>query len=91
MASEHDRAVLQAIFNPTTPVGDVPGLNQEEELTDDGEFWTFVFITVKTRPDAGFNWSSMSWYISVFVMPSALTVVLECVSACLSPSTRQKL
>lgn len=37
MASEHDRAVLQAIFNPTTPFGDVPGLNQDEELTDDGE------------------------------------------------------
>lgn len=35
MASAHDRAVLQAIFNPTSPIGDVPGLNQEEELTDD--------------------------------------------------------
>ncbi|XP_015250037.1 PREDICTED: tetratricopeptide repeat protein 36-like [Cyprinodon variegatus] len=35
MASAHDRAVLQAIFNPTTPFGDVPGLNQEEELIDD--------------------------------------------------------
>uniref|UniRef100_A0A4W5JC09 Tetratricopeptide repeat protein 36 n=1 Tax=Hucho hucho TaxID=62062 RepID=A0A4W5JC09_9TELE len=35
MASAHDRAVLQAIFNPTSPSGDVPGLNQEEELTDD--------------------------------------------------------
>ncbi|KAM4627304.1 tetratricopeptide repeat protein 36 [Polymixia lowei] len=35
MASAHDRAVLQAIFNPTTPFGDVPGLNREEELTDD--------------------------------------------------------
>ncbi|XP_038138787.1 tetratricopeptide repeat protein 36 [Cyprinodon tularosa] len=35
MASVHDRAVLQAIFNPTTPFGDVPGLNQEEELIDD--------------------------------------------------------
>lgn len=37
MASEHDRAVLQAIFNPNTPFGDIPGLNQEEELIDDGE------------------------------------------------------
>lgn len=37
MASAHDRAVLQAIFNPTTPFGDIPGLNQEEELIDDGE------------------------------------------------------
>ncbi|XP_030007187.1 tetratricopeptide repeat protein 36 [Sphaeramia orbicularis] len=35
MASVHDRAVLQAIFNPTTPFGDIPGLNQEEELIDD--------------------------------------------------------
>ncbi|XP_037335398.2 tetratricopeptide repeat protein 36 [Pungitius pungitius] len=35
MATTHDRAVLQAIFNPTTPVGDIPGLNQEEELIDD--------------------------------------------------------
>ncbi|XP_071397820.1 tetratricopeptide repeat protein 36 [Centroberyx affinis] len=35
MASAHDRAVLQAIFNPTSPFGDVPGLNTEEELTDD--------------------------------------------------------
>lgn len=37
MASEHDRAVLQAIFNPNTPFGDIPGLNQKEELIDDGE------------------------------------------------------
>ncbi|XP_069017594.1 tetratricopeptide repeat protein 36 [Embiotoca jacksoni] len=35
MASAHDRAVLQAIFNPTTPFGDIPGLNQKEELIDD--------------------------------------------------------
>uniref|UniRef100_A0A3Q1ES92 Tetratricopeptide repeat protein 36 n=1 Tax=Acanthochromis polyacanthus TaxID=80966 RepID=A0A3Q1ES92_9TELE len=35
MASAHDRAVLQAIFNPNTPFGDIPGLNQEEELIDD--------------------------------------------------------
>ncbi|KAF3693255.1 Tetratricopeptide repeat protein 36 [Channa argus] len=35
MASAHDRAVLQAIFNPTTPFGDIPGLNQEEQLIDD--------------------------------------------------------
>lgn len=35
MASAHDRAVLQAIFNPTTPFGDIPGLNQDEELIDD--------------------------------------------------------
>ncbi|XP_006796716.1 tetratricopeptide repeat protein 36 [Neolamprologus brichardi] len=35
MASAHDRAVLQAIFNPTTPFGDIPSVNQEEELIDD--------------------------------------------------------
>ncbi|XP_028275423.1 tetratricopeptide repeat protein 36 [Parambassis ranga] len=35
MATAHDRAVLQAIFNPTSPYGDIPGLNQEEELIDD--------------------------------------------------------
>ncbi|XP_016377187.1 tetratricopeptide repeat protein 36-like [Sinocyclocheilus rhinocerous] len=35
MASAHDRAVLQAIFNPTSPFGDIPGFNQEDELTDD--------------------------------------------------------
>ncbi|XP_077350465.1 tetratricopeptide repeat protein 36 [Festucalex cinctus] len=35
MATEHDRAVLQAIFSPNTPFGDVPGLDQERELTDD--------------------------------------------------------
>ncbi|XP_053729784.1 tetratricopeptide repeat protein 36 [Synchiropus splendidus] len=35
MASEHDRAVLQAIFNPNTPFGDVPDLNQEDALADD--------------------------------------------------------
>ncbi|XP_028818443.1 tetratricopeptide repeat protein 36 [Denticeps clupeoides] len=35
MATEHDKAVLQAIFNPSTPFGDIPGINQEEELTED--------------------------------------------------------
>ncbi|XP_018591751.1 tetratricopeptide repeat protein 36 [Scleropages formosus] len=35
MATAHDRAVLQTIFNPTTPFGDVPGLNQVEGLQDD--------------------------------------------------------
>jgi len=37
MASAHDRAVLQAIFNPTSPFGDIPGLNQEDDLIDDGK------------------------------------------------------
>ncbi|XP_068173543.1 tetratricopeptide repeat protein 36 [Antennarius striatus] len=35
MASTHDKAVLQTIFNPTSPFGDIPGLNQDEELNDD--------------------------------------------------------
>ncbi|KAG5269066.1 hypothetical protein AALO_G00197930 [Alosa alosa] len=35
MATAHDKAVLQAIFNPNTPFGDVPHLNQEEDLADD--------------------------------------------------------
>ncbi|XP_003968699.1 tetratricopeptide repeat protein 36 [Takifugu rubripes] len=34
MASAHDRAVLQAIFNPTTPFGD-SGPNRTEALDDD--------------------------------------------------------
>ncbi|KAG9341473.1 hypothetical protein JZ751_019283 [Albula glossodonta] len=35
MATTHDRAVLQTIFSPTTPFGDVPGLNQDEDIKDD--------------------------------------------------------
>lgn len=35
MASAHDNAVLQAIFSPNTPFGDISGLNQEEALIDD--------------------------------------------------------
>ncbi|XP_048839444.1 tetratricopeptide repeat protein 36 [Brienomyrus brachyistius] len=35
MATERDRAVLQTIFNPTTPFGDVVGLNEKEDVTDD--------------------------------------------------------
>ncbi|NXS95241.1 TTC36 protein, partial [Jacana jacana] len=31
MATANDRAVLQTIFNPGTPFGDVPGLDEEEE------------------------------------------------------------
>ncbi|KAL7879016.1 hypothetical protein AOLI_G00099900 [Acnodon oligacanthus] len=44
MASAHDKAVLQAIFSPTTPFGDVPGLNQEEELTDDDSSFDPVLL-----------------------------------------------
>uniref|UniRef100_A0A8C8AGV2 Tetratricopeptide repeat protein 36 n=1 Tax=Otus sunia TaxID=257818 RepID=A0A8C8AGV2_9STRI len=31
MATAGDRAVLQSIFNPSTPFGDIPGLDEEEE------------------------------------------------------------
>ncbi|NXT57816.1 TTC36 protein, partial [Pluvianellus socialis] len=31
MATANDRAVLQTIFNPSTPFGDIPGLDEEEE------------------------------------------------------------
>ncbi|XP_017557442.1 tetratricopeptide repeat protein 36 [Pygocentrus nattereri] len=44
MASAHDKAVLQAIFSPTTPFGDIPGLNQEEELTDDDSSFDPVLL-----------------------------------------------
>uniref|UniRef100_A0A8B9H3M4 Tetratricopeptide repeat protein 36 n=2 Tax=Astyanax mexicanus TaxID=7994 RepID=A0A8B9H3M4_ASTMX len=44
MASAQDRAVLQAIFNPNTPFGDVPGLNQEEELTDNDSSFDPVLL-----------------------------------------------
>ncbi|MGH0185601.1 UNVERIFIED_CONTAM: hypothetical protein FKN15_018306 [Acipenser sinensis] len=35
MASASDLAVLQTIFNPTTPFGDIPALDEEEQLKDD--------------------------------------------------------
>uniref|UniRef100_A0A8C6S5Y1 Tetratricopeptide repeat protein 36 n=1 Tax=Neogobius melanostomus TaxID=47308 RepID=A0A8C6S5Y1_9GOBI len=48
MASAHDNAVLQAIFNPNTPFGDVSGLNQEEVLIDDdSDFDTELLKQVK--------------------------------------------
>lgn len=38
MGTPNDRAVLQAIFNPNTPFGDVVGLDLEEaEEGDEGE------------------------------------------------------
>ncbi|MGH0171373.1 UNVERIFIED_CONTAM: hypothetical protein FKN15_074434 [Acipenser sinensis] len=37
MASASDLAVLQTIFNPTTPFGDIPALDEEEQLKDDGK------------------------------------------------------
>ncbi|XP_037534242.1 tetratricopeptide repeat protein 36 [Nematolebias whitei] len=54
MASAHDRAVLQAIFNPTTPFGDIPVLNQEEELIDDDSgFDTELLKQVKEMETRG--------------------------------------
>ncbi|CAL1570992.1 unnamed protein product [Knipowitschia caucasica] len=48
MTSAHDNAVLQAIFNPNTPFGDLPGPNQEEALTDnDSGFDTKLLKQVK--------------------------------------------
>ncbi|NXP62280.1 TTC36 protein, partial [Chloropsis cyanopogon] len=35
MATANDRAVLQTIFNPSTPFGDIPGLDEEEEDVED--------------------------------------------------------
>ncbi|XP_029429609.1 tetratricopeptide repeat protein 36 [Rhinatrema bivittatum] len=37
MATPNDLAVLQTIFNPSTPFGDIPGLNGEEEHVKDEE------------------------------------------------------
>ncbi|KAM6312569.1 tetratricopeptide repeat protein 36 [Podargus strigoides] len=38
MATVNDRAILQTIFNPSTPFGDIPGLDEEEEDTqEEGE------------------------------------------------------
>ncbi|KAG5844303.1 tetratricopeptide repeat protein 36 [Anguilla rostrata] len=48
MATAHDRAVLQTIFTPTTPFGDVPGLNRVEDLKDDdNEFDSHLLKQVK--------------------------------------------
>ncbi|NXG49549.1 TTC36 protein, partial [Psilopogon haemacephalus] len=37
MATANDRAVLQTIFNPSTPFGDIPGLDEEEEDEEDAQ------------------------------------------------------
>ncbi|NWH79959.1 TTC36 protein, partial [Piaya cayana] len=37
MATANDRAVLQTIFNPSTPFGDIPGLDEEEEEAQEEE------------------------------------------------------
>ncbi|XP_068613019.1 tetratricopeptide repeat protein 36-like [Brachionichthys hirsutus] len=54
MASAHDKAVLQAIFNPTAPSGDVPGLHRDEELNDnDSGFDTELLKQVKDLESQG--------------------------------------
>ncbi|KAF0030139.1 hypothetical protein F2P81_016870 [Scophthalmus maximus] len=56
MASAHDRAVLQALFNPNTPFGDSPGPNQEEELIDDESgFDTQLLRQVKELEKSGIS------------------------------------
>ncbi|KAM6238296.1 tetratricopeptide repeat protein 36 [Porphyrio hochstetteri] len=35
MATANDRAVLQTIFNPSTPFGDIPGLDEEDDAADE--------------------------------------------------------
>ncbi|NXL48302.1 TTC36 protein, partial [Podilymbus podiceps] len=42
MATEKDRAVLRTIFNPSTPFGDIPGLDEEEEEEDAQEEEAFA-------------------------------------------------
>uniref|UniRef100_A0A8D0GF56 Tetratricopeptide repeat protein 36 n=1 Tax=Sphenodon punctatus TaxID=8508 RepID=A0A8D0GF56_SPHPU len=37
MATANDRAVLQTIFKPNTPFGDIPGLDEEEETGQEEE------------------------------------------------------
>nr|XP_033773175.1 tetratricopeptide repeat protein 36 [Geotrypetes seraphini] len=37
MATPNDQAVLQTIFNPTTPFGDIPGLDDNEEQVQDND------------------------------------------------------
>lgn len=37
MATANDRAVLQTIFNPSTPFGDIPGLDEDEDVRHEGE------------------------------------------------------
>ncbi|XP_031455495.1 tetratricopeptide repeat protein 36 [Phasianus colchicus] len=37
MATANDRAVLQTIFNPSTPFGDIPGLDEDEGVQQEEE------------------------------------------------------
>nr|XP_057936319.1 tetratricopeptide repeat protein 36 [Doryrhamphus excisus] len=54
MASAHDRAVLQAIFSPNTPFGDVSDLNQDpDERDDDRSFDTNLLRRAKDLEERG--------------------------------------
>ncbi|XP_071582877.1 tetratricopeptide repeat protein 36 [Heliangelus exortis] len=48
MATANDRAVLQTIFNPSTPSGDIPRLDEEEDAQEEVEiFGTEVLEQVR--------------------------------------------
>uniref|UniRef100_A0A8C8S170 Tetratricopeptide repeat protein 36 n=1 Tax=Pelusios castaneus TaxID=367368 RepID=A0A8C8S170_9SAUR len=52
MATANDRAVLQAIFNPNTPFGGIPGLVEEEKVAaDQGEDGAFASKLVEQVKD----------------------------------------
>ncbi|XP_068772921.1 tetratricopeptide repeat protein 36 [Struthio camelus] len=44
MATANDRAVLQTIFNPSTPFGDIPGLDEEEEAQEEEEAFALELL-----------------------------------------------
>lgn len=68
MASAHDRAVLQAIFNPSTPFGDPPGLDQEEEFIDEGEPLTSCVSTYHVK--AFYVYHFPAYWIDLNAFPS---------------------
>lgn len=55
MATANDRAVLQTIFNPSTPFGDIPGLDEEGEDEEDaqGEGETVLGSTARQAGERG--------------------------------------
>lgn len=57
MATPNDQAVLQAIFNPNTPFGDVGGLDlgddTEQEEADEGEYLTLEGDSPRGIPATG--------------------------------------
>ncbi|XP_030077302.1 tetratricopeptide repeat protein 36 [Microcaecilia unicolor] len=55
MATPNDQAVLQTIFNPTTPFGDVPGLddNEDQVQDDDQDFDSDLLANAKELEQQG--------------------------------------